>query len=221
MIAAFGNGIFALFIALFELFEITQEVSSGMGSAVHTNIQLFFIMKISVEGYIFYKLREFHPHSLHMSPLSENMGVVFLHIFGLIVIDSINLVSGIFEFDSYAFPIYLIDSLLSVTWLGIMIYLLTPYISRNGRVLLLCSPSERQRDMVLKKMREVSFIEGVVHVQSEKIWMLSANKLVGSIVLNVHDDADFTLISNNATEVLSTVLDCVNIEISVETTTSL
>lgn len=99
--------------------------------------------------------------------------------------------------------------------------MLKPYLIRNGKILLLRSPIGKSKDQIVKKMREVSLIEGVQSIKAERIWMLAANSLVGSIILSIHEGADHRAIVQKAHEILSGLIENLNIEIYLDATKEL
>ena len=119
---------------------------------------------------------------------NDNLGVASLHCLGLLITDLIRCFSLYFEFECLSYPFYLTESILNIFWVIALLCLIKPYLSRNGKILLLTSPIGKNKELLVKKIREISLIEGVVSVKEEKMWMIDNFEMVGSIKIEVHGE---------------------------------
>ena len=67
--------------------------------------------------------------------------------------------------------------------------LVKPFVYSNAKILLQTAPEGKQRDGIMKLLRQVNLIDGVEMVKEERFWMLDRETLIGSIHLQVHSDA--------------------------------
>jgi len=215
LVIAFGNAVFAIFIGAFALIEALQQVFIHEHGAP-TILIWFLVFKTVIEALIFERLRQYVKHTESNPPVFENLGVIALHCLGLLVNDSITVLAAFFDLHEAEFPWKVAPHLLVIVWVLVYLYLLVPYVSRNGRVLLLCSPEGKLKDTLVKKMREVSFLEGVSSIKDEKIWMLSSTTLAGHVTLRVHEDAQPKSIVQKTREILTPVVEFLTVEVCLD-----
>ena len=167
IIAAFGNSIFGFFIGLFAMFEAIHEIVSETISDSNSDLLPVIFCKIVVHSYFFFHLRVFLFENEKDS--NDNLAVVTLHCLGLLVTDLIRGFSLFFELECSGYPFYHTESFLNIVWVVFLLALLYPYIYRSGKILLLCAPCGKNKELLVKKIREISLIEGVVAVKEEKM----------------------------------------------------
>lgn len=209
VIAAFGNSIFALFIGFFALFEAVHEIISEEISDSNPEIMPILFGKLALHIVFFLHLRGFLFDNDKLP--NDNLGIVALHCLGLLTTDLIRVFSLYFEFECMAYPLYHTESGLNILWVLILMCMVRPYLYKNGRILLMCSPSGKYKEILLKKIREISLIEGVVSVKEEKMWMLNNQEIVGSLKIEVHGEGKN--VAAKAEEILNGVLSFVVIEV--------
>ena len=209
IVAAFGNSIFLFFIAFFALFEAVHEIISETISDSNSDILPLIATKILLHSLFFFYLRTNLFESEKNS--NDNLGVVALHSLGLLITDIIRGFSLFFELECMAYPIYQTESILNIIWVAALLYLVKPYFYRNGKILLLCTPTGKNKENLVKKIREVSLIEGVVGVKEEKMWLMNNQEMVGSLKIEVHGDGKNVV--PKAKEILKGILSHVAIEI--------
>lgn len=209
IIAAFGNSIFAFFIGFFALFEAIHEIITEEISDSNPELLPMLLAKISLHSIFFLKMRKYLFESDKIN--NDNLGVVSIHCLGLLMTDLIRGLCLYFEFECMAYPLYFTESALNIIWVVALLLLVRPYIQRNGRILLLCSPSGKHKDILVKKIREISLIEGVVGVKEEKMWMIDNQEIVGSLKIEVHGEGKHVV--SKANEILKGTLSFVVVEI--------
>ena len=186
VIAAFGNSIFVLFISFYSFFEAAHEILSGEPSDSNQDLLKIFAGKLLIHCLFFLHL---WPYLFGKSRNSnDNLSVVALHCLGLLVTELIRVVSLYFEFECYAYPLFHTESVLNILWIVGVLALIRPFLARTGSILLLCSPAGKLKEGIMKRIREISLVEGVVGVKDERLWMINANEVVGSIKVEVHGE---------------------------------
>ena len=198
VVAAFGNSIFAFFIGFFAMFEAIHEIVSETISDSNSNLLSVILAKIVLHSLFFFYLRV-HLFDSDKSE-NDNLGVVAIHSLGLLVTDAIRGFSLYFELECMAYPIFHTESALNIIWVIVLLCIVKPYLVRNGKILLLCTPTGKNKELVVKKIREISLIEGVVSVKEEKVWMINNNDIAASLKIEVHGDEK--LIVAKAKEIL-------------------
>ena len=187
VIAAFGNSIFILFISLYSFFEAVHEILSGEASDSNQELFKMFTGKLFIHCLFFIHL---WPYLFGKSRNSnDNLSVVALHCFGLLVTEMIRVVSLYYEFESSAYPMHYTEQILNVLGIFVVLVLIRPFLYRTANILLLCSLKGKIKEGIMKKIREISLVEGVVGVKDERLWMINANEVVGSIKVEVHGEA--------------------------------
>lgn len=187
VVAAFGNSIFSFFIGFFALFEAVHEIVTETISDSNSDLLSMIFIRTIIHSVFFFHLRK-HLFDTEKT-LSDNLGIVALHCLGLLVTDTTRVFSLYFELECQAYPIYLTESFINILWVLILMAIVKPYLVRNGKILLLCTPTGKQKDLLVKKIREISLIEGVVSVKEEKLWMVNNQDIVGSLKIEVHGEA--------------------------------
>jgi Co/Zn/Cd efflux system component len=209
VISAFGNSIFAFFIAFFALFEAIHNIFTEKASDSNPNLLPIIISKIFLHSLFFFYIKEKLFDNEKTS--NDNLAVVALHCLGLLITDLIRASSLYFELECFAYPLYHTESVLNILWVFILLMLIKPRLYRNGRILLLCSPQGKHKELLEKKIREISLIEGVVSVKEDKVWMLNNLDMVGSLTIEVHGDGKH--IVGRAKDILKGTLTFVTVEL--------
>ncbi|CAG9321015.1 unnamed protein product [Blepharisma stoltei] len=216
IVVAFGNAIFGFFIGIFELLESMHELANGPRAHTGTDSLFLLFFKVIFEAFIYVNIRKFMDNNGNRPPIYDNLGVIAIQCFSAFVSESLYLISTFLNLEEAIFPFYCIEPLLNSLWTISTIFMLKPYLFRNGNILLLKSPLGKAKDLLVKKEREVSLIEGVQSIKSEKVWMLTANSLVGAIKLSIHEGSDPSVIIQKTHEILSGVIEHLNIEVFID-----
>jgi len=147
------------------------------------------------------------------TPIYDNLGVIAIQCLGLIITESLYMMNFYIETHEFAVPLNVIKPALNATWILACLCLLQPYIFRNGKILLLCAPKGNLKADIEKKLREISILEGVIKIKSEKIWMLTGDLLAGSISLLIHNEANSQEITMKSQDIMNGIIQHLAIEI--------
>lgn len=215
VIATFGNSMFLIFIASFALMEI---VHGAILSEETSSLQLSSIVyvKFVAEVVVFAKLAKFLDRKTPSTPTEDNLGVIGIHCFTLLCSDFIDLIDSFFGLSASSGSAQYFSQVGLVLCSIVAIYMVKPYIELSGRILLQCAPQGRQRDLLVKAMRDVKLIEGVLAVREEHFWQYTDDKLIASLSLKVHPSVDHNLVVSKAQDVLRGLVHDVTVEVSSE-----
>jgi len=219
VIATFGNSIFLIFIAGFAVMEVVHESVLGEGSK-SVPITNSLILKVLYEIVVLVKLFRFLDRKGQASATEDNLAVIAIHCFTLLWNDTLDLVDGFFQLSSTSGITQYFYSGGIVILAIVSIIMVKPYLELSGRILLQCAPQGRQQDLLVKAMRDVKLIEGVITVREEHFWQYTDDKLVASLVLKVHPSADHNLVVTIAQEVMRSLAFDVTVEVSSEVASS-
>lgn len=219
VVIAFGNAIFGFFVNIFGIFEIFHHLIEGNSEILGSFPVHALMIKVIIEILIYLGLSNYSKNELQTS-VSDNLGVISIQCLGLIISECLYITNFYVDFTSlsqFNFPVHVINPSLNALWILISLCLLKPYITKNGRILLMCAPSGDIREEIIKKFREISILEGVREIKNEKLWMINEGALVCSIVIVIEKGAKGETVLEKSQEILN-VFSHLNIEIELENT---
>ena len=215
VIAAFSNGVFLVFIAAFAIIEGSHMIWDQEVSVDPITANPILLLRGITELVIFMRIAHYWDRKAVMTPTQLNLGVLSLHIAGMLVSDVISMGSELYGLHQHTGPLRVIEPAVEIAWYLWAIVAVVPYIRHNGKLLLLCSPQGKVRAALTKALRDVSFLEGVVAIRQQYFWPLTDSSIVGSLVLCVHHDANTPTIVMKCHSVLGALVE--NLTVQVET----
>ena len=203
VLATFGNTVFLMFILGFGMFETIKSLFIEEKEGIENDLTKFWICEVIIASLIsaLYGSRIFS--SDFNTSQDDSLAVVSLHALSLATSDLILICTFHFGLEDAPTPTNLLEPVLKLLW-GVSLFLLTrPFFIKTSRVLLLCSPDGKIKDNLLKLLREVLILDGIIGIKEEKFWRLTNSKVVGSITLRVHEDCNVRKIVEKVRELLS------------------
>jgi len=216
IVTAFGNAIFTLFTNLFALLEAVHHLYGGHSENHMLFANELLIFKILIEILIYFGLIKSIRKDDKSSTISDNIGIIAIKCLGFVITESLILVDSYILYDEIGIPLYTFVPILNILWILVCMGLLRPYVVRNGKILLLSAPSGNMRTEIEKKLREISILEGVVSIKSEKFWMVTSSTLAGSVLISVERNANPQSIIMKSRDCLSKLIEYFTIELVVE-----
>lgn len=215
IIAAFSNAVFLIFIAGFAVIEGMHTIFEDMPNSEPITANPILLLRAIAELVIFLRVVHHFDRKEVMTPTQQNLGVLTLHLVGMLLSDVISMGSELYGLHQHAGPERLVEPVVNMTWYIWAVAAVIPYITHNGKILLLCTPQGKIRGPLTKALRDVSFIEGVVSIRKQYFWMLTDTSIVGSLTLHVHNDANIAAIVTKCHSVLDPLIE--NLTVQVET----
>jgi cobalt-zinc-cadmium efflux system protein len=215
VVSTFGNSIFLIFIASFALMEEVHEAIQDEESRI-SEFSMLMYFKLLAEIVVFVKLCKYLERKVPASPTEDNLAVIAIHCLSLVWSDFIDLFDSVFLLSQSTAPYRYFRVIAYVVWSVVAVYVSKPYIISSSRILLQCAPQGRQQDLLVKAMRDVKLIEGVIAVREEHFWQYTDDKLVATLVLKVHSSVDHSAVVAKAQEIMRTLAHDVTVEVSSE-----
>lgn len=215
IITAFSNGVFLIFIAVFAIMEGSHTIWDEPLNVEPITANPILLLRSITELVIFMRIAHYLDRKEVMTPTQQNLGVLSLHIAGMLVSDVISMGCELYGLHQHTGPLRLVEPVANIVWYLWAISSVIPYISHNGKLLLLCSPQGKARAALTKALRDVSFIEGVVAIRQQYFWLRTDSCVVGSLVLCVHHDANTSAVVTKCHSMLGALVE--NLTVQVET----
>jgi len=223
VLAAFTNGVFLLFMALFMISESVHHLTSdkhhhsqgGLGLlSVGFGVDLFGI-------FLFYqysrlRMAEIKIYGTHLEAQRVNLHSVFLHVMA----DITRTLGEIFCVVVQRWRDW--DSLPAIVSFAVAIRIIAsvlPLIRGTGGIILQAAPSPLLRG-VQKSMEEILSSEGVLGCTKQNFWVFSPGVTVGTIHLRVSRGADPQAVLRHADTLLRKYVTHMTIEIDQESKSS-
>ena len=215
-IAAFTNGVFLIFISGFAIIEDCHDLVSWIPTADPVTANPILLLRSIAELVTFLRVAHYFDRKESMTPTQQNLGVLSLHIVGMLISDTIAMGGEVYGLHQHDGPLRGVESLAELAWYLGAICCVVPYIRHTGKVLLLCSPQGKSRAALTKALRDVSFLEGVVTIRKQYFWLLTDTSIVGSLVLSVHDDANVPGVVTKSHQILDPLVENLTIQVENE-----
>lgn len=192
--------------------QLVEELHHVMFEESDSRIDILTLsLKFAAEMIMMVKFKDhIDLSSSNKSAKQENMTIMIIHIFILTINDG---------FLGLCYAVYGVEQagpIIECATSTLTIILMHSFLFNSGKILLMASPEGKQNDIILKQLRQVNLIDGVIQVLKENFWNMDSQTIVGTIVLQIHADKDADKITNEAKELLSICVHDVAVEIKFE-----